>query len=192
MKKHIIKASVALLLSLPLFVVSCKKDDPPVPDEQEVITTLKMHVTNTAEGFDKTFIYKVENGFDNPSTGTIQIDTVKLKSGITYSVELQVLNEREDPAEDITKEILEESDEHLFVIGHNASAGLAEVTIANGNKDSKGLPLNQTFELTAGTTAKGQLDVVLLHHPVEKSGLTIDNIAGSETDLYAKYPLVIE
>ncbi len=99
-----LKISLFVLAMVTLFA-ACKKDDNniPIPDEQELITTMKLSVSN-GSGFSQTFTYKVENGFGGTTPGTVQIDTVKLAPNSTYTVSVQLLNEKETPAEDTYRE----------------------------------------------------------------------------------------
>lgn len=166
---------------------SCKKDKPaPVPDEQELITTLKIRLNDSA-GFDQTFQYKILNGY-NTSSPTVQIDTLKIPSGKKYHATLTVLNESKAPTEDITQEILEKSDEHLFVFLSTPSDVL---TVSNGNKDSKGAALNQEFTLSSGTANSGTFRISLMHQPTNKNGTTPQS-AGGETDLEASFPFLVQ
>jgi hypothetical protein len=190
MKKQIIIASLSIAL-FSTFLSSCKKDNPPVPDEQELITTVKLQLSNTATGFSRVFVYKVENGFGNSSSGTVQIDTLRLQPGLTYDAVISVLNEKANPVEDITSEILEKDYEHLFVFASVPASGSGSVNVSGGNKDKDGKPLNQTFKLSTGTAGQGRFDVQLMHLPTDKNGTT-PATAGGETDLAASYPVILQ
>lgn len=190
MKNQWIKAGLATLI-LAITFSSCKKnDDAPVPDEQEVITTLRMDISGDA-GFTASYIYKVENGFNNTTPGTVQADTIKLAPGKTYNVSLTVLNEKATPVEDITTEILEKNLEHLFVFLSTPATGNGSMSVSGGSKDEKGLPLNQTFKLSTGTSGSGSFNIHLMHQPTDKNGTT-PATAGGETDLDATYPVLLQ
>lgn len=191
MNKQILKAGLIAILFTAAFS-GCKKDEKaPVPDEQELITTLKLQLTNSSLGFSKVFIYKVENGFGNGSTGSIQIDTIKLQPGVTYDALLSVQNEKASPVEEITNEILEKDYEHLFVFASAPPTGNGSMQVSNGSKDKNGKPLNQTFKLTTGTAGSGKFDIHLMHLPTNKNGTTPET-AGGETDLAASYPVILQ
>ena len=51
---------------------------------------------------------------DPEQDGMPKIDTITLEEGKTYTLTIEVLNELEMPAEDVTKELLDELDEHQF------------------------------------------------------------------------------
>lgn len=190
MKKNILFGSIIIAATAVLFNSCSRKDDPPVPVEQELITTLKLNVTGPG-GFSKSFIYKIENGFGNTTQGTITIDTIALAPNTTYDVTMEVLNEKEDPTEDITEEILEENEEHLFLFISSPATGGGSINAADGSKDDGGKPFNQTVKFTTGNTGSGSLTVYLMHQPTDKTGTT-PAASGGETDIEAEFPVRIE
>lgn len=189
--KNIIKLATALLLTITV-ISSCKKDDDPIvtnpaPVEQEIITTVRLVVTNGA-GFNKTFNYKVDNGFNNATPATPVIDDVVLAPNTTYNVSVQVWNESESPAEDVTEEVKTENKEHLFVLESTPATGAGSIALSNGSKDDDGNPLNQTIDFTTGAAGNGTLTVTLKHEPTNKSATTAA-AAGGETDAQAIFPV---
>lgn len=190
MNKQTIKVTV-LFLGLIVGFAACKKDeDLPTPDEQELITTVKLVVTDGGS-FSQTFIYKVENGFGSTTSGTIQIDTVKLAPNTTYSVTTEFYNEKESPAEDITEEVLEERDEHLLIYQSNPSSGAGSISFSGGSKDNNGEPFNQAITFTTGDAGSGSLQVNLIHEPTDKSGAT-PAASGGETDAEVTFPVSLQ
>jgi len=189
MKKQTNKIAI-LFLAFTAAFSACKKKTTPTPVEQELITTVKLIVTNGA-GFAQTFIYKVENGFGSTTAGTIQIDTIKLAPNTTYSVTTELYNEKESPAENITEEVLDEMDEHLFLYQSMPASGAGSITFSNGSKDGNNLPFNQTITFVTGNAGTGSLQVDLIHEPTNKSGITPD-LSGGETDAQAIYPVRIQ
>jgi hypothetical protein len=187
--KIIFRTALTLAVATTLFT-SCKKNDPPVPDEQELITTVKVTLTNTSTGFNKTFQYKIENGFNNSTPGTIQIDTVQLPAGQSFSASMTVLNEKADPVENTTEEIQEKDYEHLFLYQSDPATGAGSIVASDGNKDENGKPFNLTTTWTTGTAGKGTMSIHLMHLPVNKDGTTPET-AGGETDLFVVFPTVI-
>lgn len=180
-----------LTLACATIITSCnKKTDPPTPDEQELITTVKIQLLEEFSSFVQTYEYKVENGFGG-SGGTIKIDSIKLKPNTKYDAVLTVLNEKATPIEDITEEIIEESNDHLFFFTSNPSTGNGSISVNSGNKDKTGNPLNQTFKLTTGSNGQGKFQIVLLHEPANKNATSLE-AAGGETDLDATFPVLIQ
>jgi hypothetical protein len=178
------------LISSLTITSSCKKNAAPVPDQQELITTIKIQMVEEFSSFMQTFQYKVENGFGG-TAGTISIDTLKLKPNTKYDVVLVVLNEKANPVENITTEILEKDNEHLFVFASNPNSGNGSVAVSAGNFDKNGLPLNQSFKLSTSTAGSGTFKITLMHNPTNKNGLSPET-AGGETDLDATFPVVLQ
>lgn len=191
MKNTFVKFVALTFLAATTFA-ACKKVDnetAPVPEEQELITTVKLLLTD-GSGNTKTYAYKVENGFgDNP--GTVSVDTLVLEPNKSYDAEVLVLNEKENPAEDITEEVLAENEEHLFVFESAPATGNGSVAMADGSKDAAGKAFNQKIKLTASTTGKGGLTVTLKHLPTNKAATTA-SAAGGETDAEAIFPVKIQ
>lgn len=191
MKKQLLSASFAALFLSATFT-ACKKDDKnPAPEEQELITTIRLTLVNAANATDvKTYTYKVENGFSSTSPGTVVADTLKLQPGAVYNTSILVLNEKANPVEDITSEILSEKDEHLFLLNSAPANGAGSVAFSNGATDDNGKPFNITGTLTAGAAGSGNLSLYLMHQPTDKNGAT-PATSGGETDVAAVYPVRI-
>lgn len=173
---------------------ACKKDNNivanPQPVEQELITTLKLVVTNGA-GFNKTFSYKVENGFNNITSTVPEVDEVQLAPGTQYNVEVQVWNEKASPAENVTGEVKTENEAHLFLFSSTPASRAGSVTFSNGSTDDAGKPFNQAITFTTGDAGSGSLTVTLKHEPTDKNATTPD-AAGGETDAQAIFPVKIQ
>ena len=100
------------------------------------------------------------------------------------------LNELEDPAEDITEEVIEEADEHQVFF--TASSGLPlEFTYVD--VDSNGNPLGTQFIVaptSEGATGSGTITITLVHEPEKPNdGLST---AGGETDIEVTFDVVVE
>lgn len=189
MKKQTIKIAV-IFLAFALAFTACNKKTTPKPVEQELITTVKLLVTNGA-GFAQTYNYKVENGIGSTTTGTIQIDTIKLAPNTTYSVTTELYNEKVSPAENITEEVLDEKNTHLFLYQSVPVSGAGSITFSNGSKDGNNLPFNQTITFVTGSAGEGSMQMNLIHEPTNKNGAT-PGLSGGETDAQAIYPVKIQ
>ncbi len=174
---------------------SCKKDDNnPQPVEQELITTLKLtFLEDVAGATPQSFIYKVENGFNNTSAGTVQADTIRLLPNRNYVVTADVYNEKETPVDTISYEIMEENEAHLFFYLPNPITGAGSVAPipGTGNLDDGGKPLNMKLQMATGTAGVGSLQMYLIHEPTDKTGTTRADIGG-ETDAEATFPVRIQ
>ena len=176
---------------------SCKKDDdepadPPIPNEAEVITTLILTLTPDGGGDVKTFYWQDLDG-DGGDEPIIIPDTLAINT--VYTGAVQLLNELENPAEDITEEVQseEEDEEHQFFY----FTTVANLTIAYDpmDVDANGNPVGVDTQFTTGDAASGTLTVTLRHEPDKEgagvSGGDITN-AGGETDIEVEFEVDVE
>lgn len=190
MQQTIFRTMLVMALATTIFT-SCNKGTDAVPVDQELITTIKLTLTNTADFADvQTFTYKVDNGFNGTSGGSVRADTMTLKAGAFYNSSIQVLNEQANPVDDVTNEILNEQQVHLFLYSSAPATGTGALTFTNGRKDSAGKPFNLTGTVTAGAAGNGKLTVYLIHEPTNKEGITPAE-AGGNTDAVATFPVRI-
>lgn len=179
------RMGMCLALVASLFLASCDNDDsPPDPvNEEEVITTLIATLTPASGGTAVVMTYQDLDG-DGPNAPTVDVSG-NLMGNTTYNGVIQVLNETESPAENITLEVLEESDEHQFFFTFTGSIAGATAT----DTDSLGNPLGVTFDLTTNTAGAATLSIVLRHEPTKpNTGLAS---AGGETDIQADFNNII-
>ncbi len=168
----------ALLIVLGLLMTGCSKDDPEIPNEEEVITTLIYTLVPEGGGNTVTMTYRdLAGDGKNPSVtgGTLAVNK-------TYRGSQQLLNELESPAEDITEEIEEEDDEHQFFF----ISTVPGLTVKYNDRDKDGLPVGLKTELTTSSAGSGTLTIILRHEPNKKAtGVSAGNIAnaGGETDI---------
>src|SRR5690606_14714762 len=169
-----------IILAGALLAGACKKTDTPQPDEQELITTARLSLTSG--GVTQTFTYRVENGFNSSTPGTVIIDTIRVAPNTVYDMSIDMLNEKASPVDNITEEIVEEQDEHLFLYVSTPAAGAGSLAFSNGSKDANGAPFNRTGTITSGAAGSGTLVLSLIHAPTDKNGATTD-ACGGETDV---------
>lgn len=157
------------LLTLPLVLAAmpaCSDDGHDHGNEEEVITTVILAFTPAAGGAATAFEFDDPDG-DGGNAPTI--DPIALAPG-SYDLAVRFENRLEDPPEDITAEVSDESDEHqVFLTGtaidgpaaNNPGAPLAQTY---DDQDAGGLPvgLAHTIAATAGT---GMLTLTLRHLP---------------------------
>ena len=167
---------MSLAVVATLFFASCDNDDNPDPiNEEEVITTLTATLTPQGGGTAVTLQSRDVDG-DGPGQPVITISG-PLMGNTTYDGTIEVLNETETPAEDITEEVLEEDDEHQFFFVFTGSIG----GVTYSDQDGDGNPLGQAFALTTNTAGAASLRIVLRHEPTKpNTGL---DTAGGETDI---------
>ncbi len=103
---------------------------------------------------------------------------------------MEILNETEDPAENITLEILEEDEAHQFFYSFTNS--LATTTYKD--QDANGNPVGVVFDLVTGTAATGNFNITLKHEPNKEaanvSSGDITNASG-ETDVQVTFNLTV-
>lgn len=189
-------------------VVGCPNvEDPDDPaNEQEVITTVALTFAPAGGGT------AVEASHADPENdGAPVIDTITLAAGTTYTLTVAFLNELEDPPEDITVEVNEESDEHqVFVYGSGvegpATGTNADhlVTQVYDDADANDFPIGLTNTIDAVATGDAELKLMLRHLPPENdvavkvAGLAEDFAAGGsagipgEVDADVTFPLTVE
>ena len=183
------------LVSITLFTllfVACSSDDDAAPEpvnEEEVITTMIV----TLDGPDQvvTLEYRDLDGPDGPDSAEISVSGA-LTAGVTYAGSIRLLNETENPAENITEEVEEEDDEHQFF--YTPSSDL-NVEVDYGNFDGNGNPLGTMFMLTTGAASSGALTFTLIHEP-DKSGAGVSEgditNAYGETDIEVSFEVEVQ
>lgn len=176
-----------ILLAGAVTFVSCDKDDPEIPNEEELITTVKYTLTPQSGGTAVVFLFR---DLDGDGGNSPVITTSPLKSGAIYSGTLELINEAETPVHDITKEIDDERDEHQFFFTSNTN-----FSVQYNDTDLNGKPVGLKTLLTTGNAGTGKLKIVLRHKPDKNaSGVANGNIAnaGGETDIEVEYNVVIQ
>jgi len=178
---------LSMLAIAGLFTYSCSDDDPAPVVEEEVITTLKIVLTPTTTGPEVT-LQTQDLDVDGPNPPVITVSG-NLAANTSYTGVVSVLNETEDPAEDITGEIeVDEADEHqLFYI----TGGGLDITTEYTNFDANNNPVGTKFNLVTAATSSGILTVTLRHEPTKPNDGTLDG-AGGETDIEAAFEITVE
>ncbi|NQX92508.1 MAG: type 1 periplasmic binding fold superfamily protein [Flavobacteriales bacterium] len=189
MKKYYLFLFIALAVGF----TSCDDDDdepetPVVPVEEEVITTLTYTLTPDNGGADVVLTFQDLDG-EGGNDATITGGT--LEANITYSGAIVLLNEQENPAENVTEEIEEEDEEHQFFFIND----LPGFSVAYGDQDENGNPIGLATTITVGDAGSGTLTVVLRHEPdKEAANVSAGDItnAGGETDIEVEFPITVQ
>ncbi len=167
---------------------SCEKDDPVIPNEEELITTLTYQLTPSDGSAIVELVFQDLDG-DGPDQPVITAPA--LKANTTYTGSITLLNEQENPADNITLEVAEENDEHQFFFETNANG----VSIAYNDQDADGNPVGLITSLTTTDTTQGTLKITLLHEPT-KDATNVSNgditNAGGEADIEVTFPISVE
>lgn len=182
------KAFFIALLGLTIFFTACKDDDPVIPHEEEVITTLKYTLTPTRGGTPVEFSFQDLDG-DGGNDPVITGGSLSANQSYTGSIEL--LNELESPAEDITEEIEEEDEEHQFFF----QTDIAGLAIDYADQDADGTPLGLNSTLTTTNAGTGTVTIILRHEPNKTAaGVSDGDItnAGGETDIEVTFDVDVQ
>ena len=181
-----------------VFFVGCSDDDDPMEmemeeeEEEEEINQVILTFTpdNGEEAVTATWFDADGEGSGEPTIGEIG-----LEEDVTYSLSIQIANTLGATTEDITLEIQEEADEHMFFFGF--TDGIFSDPTGNGNVDNRndpvnyddqddnGLPVGLLTTWTAGehTQSAGEFNVVLKHQPDLKSETSDATTGGTDIDI---------
>ncbi len=187
--KNLSILAVALVVT---FAVGCKKDDDTPtpstggggtpPQEEEVITTLILTFVDTA-GVQPNVQYAFRDPDGDGGNAPTQHDTIRLAANTYYNASVQLLNEAESPAEDITLEVQNEDDEHLFCYAPSNT----NVSIARTDSDGT-YEVGITSFWSTGAIANGETTVTLKHQPGVKDG----TCAPGDTDIEVTFQTEIQ
>lgn len=174
---------------LSLFIVSCIHDiEPEIPNEEELITTVKVVFTPTNGGEDKIFLFQDIDG-DGGNEPVFQVDT--LEANTLYNAHLELYNEQYSPALSITEEVEEEGQDHQFFFNFQSS----NFQLQYDDEDVNGNPIGLQFQLQTQQSTQDVLNIILRHEPDKfAAGVSEGNIenAGGETDIELNFELYVE
>ena len=186
MKQHYL--TMTMVLSIALFFTSCDKDDPVIPNEEELITTLNLYLTPVDNGEMVTLSFQDLDG-DGGNAPIVTSGT--LIADVQYSGRMELLNESESPVEDITEEIEEEDDEHQFFF----QSTISDLSFTYEDEDDNGNPVGLSTTLSTGMAGSGNITITLVHEPAKNaagvSGGDITNAEG-EIDIEVTFPIIVE
>ena len=181
---------------------SCDDDDPEIPNEEEVITTVILELEDEA-GNDIDFVFE---DLDGDGGNAPEITSEPLAANTTYHGHIEFLNElaeeeeeeeEEDEdehghahGEDVTEEIREEAEEHqVFYV---LSSGVdATAQYEDDDVDADGNPVGLEVIITTGDASTGTLTITLRHEPKKPNDGTLSD-AGGETDVEVTFDMVIQ
>lgn len=171
-----------------VMAVSCEKKDPVIPNEEELITTLRYTLTPNGGGDEVILSFQDVDG-DGGNAPIVSTDTIQANT--LYTGQLELLNESVSPAEDITEEVMEESTEHQFFF----TSSINDLVITYDDVDDDNNPLGVETNVSAGNAGTGTLTIILRHEPIKTaSGVADGDItnAGGETDIEVQFNVVVQ
>jgi len=201
---NLTKSSLILLLAVFVFA-SCgtdsSPDDPPIENEEEVITDITLIFTNSDD--DSDVVTARAQDPDGEGVQELQVlDDIQLQAGVTYRLTFEIFNGLETPSEDIGEEIEEEADEHQFFFQFTENAFSSPE--GDGNFDNADDPINYSdfddeenpvgletnWTTSEETLNDGFFRVRLQHQPDIKTSTTTVN--DGDTDLDLTFTLIIQ
>lgn len=184
-----------LVLMLGLLIAGCESDDPQKEDTPELITKATLTFTPVGGG---TTVTATATDPDGEGVQDIAVDgAINLTAGVNYTLSLSLINELAEvtsPEYNITEEVEEEGDEHMFFFAWTGDV-FSDPT-GNGNIDNRadavnyededegGLPIGIVTSWTAGAaSSSGTFRVVLKHQPDLKTETSGSDTGESDLDI---------
>jgi hypothetical protein len=167
---------------------SCKKDPIVDPNEGELITTVKVKLTDLQMGNTSVseFIFQDLDG--EGGVAPQKFDEIQLSKGRNYKCEIELLNESTTPVDQVTAEVLSEAVDHQIYLIPNPSN---LVSIVYGDKDANNLPIGITSYWTTGMMAgSGIMNITLKHKPGFKK--VDDLVSVGDTDVSIDFKIKIQ
>ena len=180
--------SSGLILAGLLSVSACKDDadDPKKNEENELITKVHLHLVKETDTTRMAHAEWKDLTPDDPAGRSI--DTLILDTASTYIGEIELTDESKTPPVDISKEVAEEKDDHLFIYRQDPLESSHRFSVEITDKDSKNLPVGLKFKLsTKKLQGLSRLNVILKHQPGIKNGTE----APGDADLDVWFPVKI-
>jgi hypothetical protein len=194
--------SSVLVVASVLFLAGCSDDDDPKKeDTPELITKVTLTFTPTGEG---TPVVVTATDPDGLGVQDLAPDgPINLVAGQSYALAITLINglaKVTDPGYNITEEVEEEGDEHIFFFawtGNVFSDPAGDGNIDNredvvnyNDEDENGLPVGLSTSWIAGEASSGEFRVILKHQPDLKSASS--NSSDGETDLDLEFDIAVE
>jgi len=177
---------IALFFISSLAFTGCSDDHDDEHDhgsEEELITTVTYTLTNGNDIVTLKFT-DLTGGSINDATFEV---SGPLTANTTYIGSLELLNETESPAENITEEVKAEGDEHEFFFASN----IAGITVEKTDMDGNGNPIGIETSVRTGSAGSGTMTVVLKHEPTKPNNGTSTG-AGGSTDVEVTFNISVQ
>lgn len=173
----------AAVMALSVGISSCDGDDPAPVNEEEVITTLTVTLTPNGGGTPVTLRFHDADG--DGSGAPVKTVSGNLAADKTYAGVITLSDESKTTPVDITEEVEEEADDHLFCFTVTGS----NVTVTATDKDSKNLPIGLASSWVTTTAGNASVKIVLRHQPETKTGQCP---GGGDTDVEVDFDVTVQ
>ena len=167
--------SLSTLLTMTACTPGSVEEEPPEDQSSGLITTLSLNFTPTNGGESLTFLWSDPEGDGDPIVDEIPLPDASNHNhhdAQSYTLDIEVWNDLEDPPRDIAAEIEEAGEEFQFFFTGSAVEGPATENNAEAilshqyaDSDSSGLPLGLRNDVSTLSWGSGQLTVTLRHIP---------------------------
>lgn len=182
---QVIGRNLWFVLAIALLAGACEKDvESPAPtDDNEAITTATLTLTSQT-----TPVQTVTATVENLNTSAdFSRATLTLLPNTTYVGAITLLDKTKIPTLDVSAEVKEEANEHLFVYTFTpATSSPASMTVTPTDTDTNPVPgpypIGLTTQIRTGVAGTGQLKVVLRHQPNTKNGTATPGTTDLDTD----------
>jgi len=187
--------SSVLVFTFAVIFSGCDDDDPKKEDTPELITKATLTFTPNGGG---TVVVVTATDPDGEGVQDIAADgPINLVKGTSYTLAIGLINglaATTDPEYNITEEVEEESDEHMFffawtnnVFSNPAGNGNVDNradAVNYNDEDANGIPLGLSTDWTAAAaSASGTFRVILKHQPDLKSDTSDSNTGETDIDI---------
>lgn len=180
-----IRKSLWFVLAISLFAGGCKKEEenPTPTDDNEAITTATLTLTSQTTPV-QTLTATVEN---LNSSADFSRASLTLLANTTYTGSISLLDKTKSPTLDVSAEVKEEANEHLFVYTFTPTNGSpASLSVTATDKDTNPAPgpypIGLATQVRTGAAGSGKLKVVLRHQPDVKNGTATPGTTDLDTD----------
>lgn len=179
-----------------LILSGCEAEDPVKENTPELITRVTLTFVPTDGGAPVT---ATASDPDGDGVQDIAVDgPINLTASVSYTLTLSLINELAEtssPEYDITEEVEEEGNEHMFFYGwtHNVFSdptGDGNIDNRDGivnyqDVDAKNLPIGIITKWTAGaaSSSSGVFRIVLKHQPELKTSTSDANTGETDLDI---------
>ena len=187
-------AALALVGAVPLTLTACSSGEPDDPGagDEELITRVEVTLTNTSDAQDAVTIVASDPDGDGEGV-TYSPASISLRPGATYSGTIELRDTVND--EDITAEIEDEAEEHLFAFSLDpASAGSitltdteSDYTTEDDNNGDFAVGLAFQIAVSANASSDGFLNARLYHF--DDAPKTRNTATSDEIDVDVAFPV---
>ena len=191
-----IRTTAFAFLAVALAFVGCDTNEPDPINPEELITQVTLTFTNAADAADTITITASDPDGDGAGL-TFSPVSASLRQGASYNATIELRDTINDT--DITEEIEEESEEHLFRYALSpSSAGTVTITDSESDyttEDENGagdLLVGLAFDVAvdAGASGNGTLNTTLFHF--DDAPKTSSTATSDEIDVDIDFPVTFE